>query len=61
MEYKNQKIDKKEIQNLMKHTLQVEHALDVANQKIEVLTKAINSLAEDNTNQRIRIAELELR
>jgi regulator of replication initiation timing len=61
MENKGKIVDRKENIDRTTYTLQLEHALDVANQDKKILKKALDGLVEENGRLRIRIAELELR
>ena len=56
MENKGKIVDRKENIDRTTYTLQLEHALDVANQDKKILKKALDGLVEENTKLRLRIA-----
>lgn len=61
MEHVGKIVNRKDNQDRTTYMLQLEHALDVANQDKKILKKALDGLVEENSRLRIRIAELELR
>lgn len=61
MEHKGKIVDRKDNQDRMTYTLQLEQALQNAQQDYKIIKHALDGLVEENSRLRIRIAELELR
>ncbi len=60
MEHTGKIVNRKENQERTTYMLQIEHALDVANQDKKILRNAIDQLLKENGELRIKIATLEL-
>lgn len=61
MEYKGKIVDKKENQDRTTYMLQLEQALSRAQQDFKIVKHALDSLVEENTKLRLKIAEMELK
>ena len=61
MEHVGKIVNRKENQDRMTYTLQLEQALSRVQHDYEIIKHALDGLVEENSRLRIKIAELELR
>lgn len=61
MENKGKIVDRKENQDRTTYILQLEQALNRAQQDFKIVKHALDGLVEENTKLRLRIAEMELK
>jgi regulator of replication initiation timing len=61
MENKGKIVDRKENQDRTTYILQLEQALNLAQQDFKIVKHALDGLVEENTKLRLKIAEMELK